>query len=301
MKRRCYIKVTEVSIRHKMLDKGQRGFTIIEVVVVVGIMGLLVGLGLWSLLPLRGRSDVKTTTSQVIVVMQLARNRAISSLDDQSYGVHFESDRFVLFTGTTYDSGAGSNEVHLMAGDLEIYDISVGGGNDVVFDLLAGTTSMAGSIGVRNINDPTNSLTVSVLASGSTGLAGTVSPTDTRITDTRHLHFDLGWSIIQGATTLTLFFNDSPTVQEDVTMADYFDAGQDEFDWEDTIDVNGQNQTMRVHTHSLNATDTMLSIHRDRRYNDQAVDLSVDGIPIVSYTLDGTATVGAGGGTMTEQ
>lgn len=280
----------------------QGGLTMIEVMVTIVLMSGLLLISLTALQGLRRNADIDTTTQHIVATLQLARNKTLASQNESSYGVHFESDQYVLFTGTTYDSAATDNEVHELTPQLEINDISVTGGSDVVFDRVYGTTSNDGTVTIRVAAEPTKTKTISILPSGQTGLTGTVSPTDTRITDTRHLHFDLGWSI-QGATTLTLVFSDppNPDVQVDVTMSSYFNGGQTEFDWEEIIDVNGSNQTLRVHTHTLDAANTLLSVHRDGRYNDKAVTISIDAQDIVSYDAGGTATVGTFGGTMEEQ
>lgn len=287
---------------HHKSSYPNQGITLIEVVISLGIMTVLVTVILSGLLALRSESNITSTTDQVISALQLARSRALASVNEESYGVHLEGDRYVLFTGTTYNTGEAANEVHVLDNRLEIANISIGGGNDVIFDRLIGTTSQAGGFEVRRKNAANNIRNISILASGLVGQGGSVSPTGSAITDSRHLHFDLGWSI-QGRTTMALVFSNppNPDTQEVVTMADYFKSGQTEFDWKGDVAVDGDQQTIRVHTHVLDAGDTQLSIHRDRRYNDKALTISVDGQDIVSYQADGTATVGSDGGTMTPQ
>ncbi len=278
------------------------GFTIIEVLLVMVIGGVLLAITLAALRTVRQHVDIDAATHQIIAALQLARNKTLASQDQSSYGVHFESNKYVLFKGTTYNASASDNEVHTLAARLEIYNIGLAGGSDVIFDRIYGTTSNAGAVSIRLTDEPTNTRTISILASGQVGPQGSVNPTDTRITDTRHLHFNLGWSI-QSATTLTLAFSDppNPNVQQNVAMADYFNASQTDFNWEGTVDVNGSDQTLRINTHTLDSINTVLSIHRDRRYNDKAVTISIDGKQIVSYIANGTATVGAYGGTMQQQ
>lgn len=279
----------------------QHGITIIEVLIVTTIIGILTAFALAGLRPLRGSFNLNTTTNQIMAALQLAHTRTLSSENDTQHGVHFETDQYVVFKGTTYNPDDSDNEVHTLPSQVELYDINVGG-DDVVFDRIEGTTGNAGSVSIRTTNDPVNSQTISILSSGQVGLAGSVNPTDTRVTDTRHLHFDLGWSI-QGATTLTLTFSDppGPDIEENVTMSDHFNSDQTSFDWEGTVDVNGEEQTLRVYTHLLDATNTELSINRDRRFNTKAVTVAIDNQDIVSYEADGTATVGGSGGTMEQQ
>ncbi len=123
--------------------------------------------------------------------------------------------------------------------------------------------------------------------------------------DSRHLEFDIldlagrGWTIY-GATTLRLVFHDPPNadVVADIPMANFFNGAQTIFNWEGTYNVNGNPETLRVHTHYIDANDTTLSLHRDRRINQKAVDILIDGKAIVSYAADGSPAIGAWGGVM---
>lgn len=119
------------------------------------------------------------------------------------------------------------------------------------------------------------------------------------ITDSRHLELFLGWSI-RNSTTLTLTFHDpgNPDVVENVPMENFFNADSSGFDWEGDIDVNGNIESLRVHTYYLDSNDTMLSIHRDQDKNSKAVDISIDSNEIISYGADGAPIVGADGGEM---
>ena len=129
-------------------------------------------------------------------------------------------------------------------------------------------------------------------------------------TDSRHVEFELddptnlnhdGWSI-RGATTLTLTFTDpAPDVVQNIAMTDYFNSDQTSFDWQGDTDVNGDTETLRIHSlyidnYDIYNYDTVLSIHRDRSINGQAVTISIDGRDIASYAPDGTVTVGPYGG-----
>ncbi|MBI1888924.1 MAG: hypothetical protein HYS15_03295 [Candidatus Spechtbacteria bacterium] len=123
--------------------------------------------------------------------------------------------------------------------------------------------------------------------------------------DSRHLDFDLvgldgrGWSIETTSILRLVFHNPgNPDTVQDIAMANYFKNGNTEFDWEGSINVNGDIEKLRVHTLYRDAYDTTLSIHRDRKDNQKAADISIDGKAIVSYAADGTATVGAYGGVM---
>lgn len=284
--------------RKHLLNLSEKGFTLIEMIIVVGILAILLILSFAVIQLFTGQVNLNTTSQQVLSALQLARNRTLSSTGEMQHGVHFETSKYVLFEGSTYNAMDPDNQEFNLS-TVEIYEINISGGSDVVYDRIRGTTSNNGNVKIRLTADTTKTETILVNSSGSISLLESVSPSNTRVIDTRHLHFDLGGSI-QGRTELTFNFPNDAHMEE-IPMASFFDVGQNEFDWEGTITVGGDDQIMRVHTHLLNATETTLSIHRDRQKNDKAVDISIDGNAIVSFTAIGAASVGNSGGTMTVQ
>jgi hypothetical protein len=90
----------------------------------------------------------------------------------------------------------------------------------------------------------------------------------------------------------------NPDVVENISMSAYMNADRTNFDWSGSVLVGGEAQVLRAHTHSLTDFDTTLSVHRDRRFNTKAVEISIDGQDIASYEGDGTVTVGFFGGAM---
>lgn len=274
-----------------------RGFSLIEVVVVVAIALLLSGLALASFRQFGHRLDVGATAQKIVVTLDDARNRTLGSRADSRWGVHFAADSYTLFPGSTYTAGSSSNEVHALPAGLTIDAINLaGGGSDVVFDSLTGNTSLTGTVRLALTETPANNQTITITAAGQADVGGSVNPTDTRVTDTRHVHFTLGWTI-QNTSTLTLTFS-NPGHVETVTISDHMNSDQTDFDYTGTIAVDGNEEILRIQSHSIDATNTTLSIERDRRDNQIAVAVAIDGNNIVSYAADGTATLGPDGGTM---
>ncbi len=276
----------------------KRGFTLLELIVVIAILGILFLTSLTVFQLFTSQVNVNTTSQQMLSALQLSRSRTLASTNEMQHGVHFETTKYVLFEGTTYDSMDPNNQEFDLSG-VEIYEINITGAPDVVFDRIRGTTTNNGNVKIRLIADNSRTETILVNSSGSLSLLASVNPTDTRVIDTRHLHFDLGWSIRTGTNLILDFPNNSHT--ETIPMAGFFNAGQTEFNWEGTVEINGDDQIIRVHTHFLDGSNTTLSIHRDLQKNDKAVDIAIDSSEIVSYTAAGVASVGGFGGTMTVQ
>ena len=281
------------------------GFTIIELVVVVAILGIFVLIASQTLGLFTQQVNLNTTSQQIVSTLQLARNKTLAAEDESQYGVHFELLKYTLFKGSPYVSTDPDN-VEYDLSTTEIYEINLTGGDEIIFDRIRGTTANSGNIKVWLLEDNSRTETILVNSSGSISLLESVNPscpgmTCPRIVDARHLHFNLGWSIL-GASDLIFVFPDDSSYTETIPMAGFFNAGFTEFDWEGKITVNGSDQIFRVHTHPpLNVFVTTLSIHRDGQKNDKAVNISIDSNEIVSYNAVGDATRGNAGGMMEAQ
>ncbi len=293
----------KISILNKGLISAKNGgFTLIELLVATAIILIITVVTLFSLSTLNKQVSLDSASQNILSTLRLARSQTLASKSQTSYGVHFETTKYVFFNGTSYTDGAAGNKEHLL-GDSEISTISLnGGGSEVIFARVRGGTTQYGSVVMRLIGDSSKTKTINIASSGQVSITDTISSPTARVIDSRHLHFDLNWTL-QTAVTLTLTFHNSPnpdTVQN-IAMAGFFDGPKSVFDWSGTVAVNGSDQVLRVHTHSLDAFATDLSITRDKRYNDKAVDVSIDSKAIVSFNAAGVATVGAYGGTMTTQ
>ena len=291
-------------VNHQNTSKppNSEGFTLIEILIAVAILMLLAFLAIASFTTFRQQVEIDSSSQNILSTLRLARSKTLASESEDNYGVHFQADKYVLFKGTSYNPDDSSNNEYTLT-DSEIFSISLNGeGSDVIFNRVRGTTDEDGSVSIRLLSDSSRTHTININSYGQVSVSDTVTTSSTRDMDSRHLHFDLGWSI-QNSTTLTLAFTDSPNppVTQNITMAGFFNVGKTIFDWSGTIIVNGSDQVLRVHTHSLDAFNTALSITRDVRYNDKALTVSIDGQAVVSYTAAGVATVGAFGGTMTVQ
>lgn len=281
----------------------QSGFSVVELLTAVGIIGILVAILVVNYRTTSQSTDLDTTTQRLIGALDRARSRTLGSKNDTTFGVHLEGSQYVEFEGTTYNPADPDNVIHTFGSDFEIANIALTGAvTDVVFDRLTGRTGHSGTFDVRLTATPTTLKTVRILPLGQVDVVGSVSPTDTRVTDSRHIHFALNFGI-KNALTLLLILDEAPNVPvvQLITMPDYMNADKTKFDWEDTINVNGSNQTLHIHTHSITDTATTLSIHRDRRLNHKSVQIFIDAKEIVDYAANGDYTVGLFGGTATPQ
>ncbi len=258
----------------------KKGFTLIEMSIIIGILIVLVSISASALLLFNKESDLSSNAEEIISALRQAQNKSLASEGPSRYGVYFNStsspNQYILFKGLDYVSRDPSfDDINDLPDNIEIYEIDLDGGNEVVFERITGIANQVGKVSLRLKSNPAKTKSIYIENSGRAGLIILSIPTNSRIEDSRHVHFDLGWSI-QGATSLKFNFVNASQI-ETIDMADYFNADKTEFDWEGVFIVSGVDQVFRVHTHSLDAFNTLLCIHRDRNnsQNTEEVIISI--------------------------
>lgn len=276
-----------------------KAFTFPELLIVITIIILVAIMVQWNLQSFGNQSDLTSTVQSIVSVLRKAQNLSVASKNLSPHGVHFQSNTYILFQGPVYNASSTDNELYTIPSHVEFSSITIAQGNDVLFERIDGRTNNYGTIQLRVIANPAASSTILIEPSGNISTNKFSQTTNTRLTDSRHVHFDLGWSL-QGAVTLDLIFKDppNPDIVNTIPMNPYFNAGQTSFDWEGTTTVSGEDQILHIYTHTLSSTSTVLSIMRDGQTNTKALDVNIDGNAIVSYSNIGVPTVGLFGGTM---
>lgn len=137
-------------------QKLQRGFTVIEVSVVVAIMGIMVGLSIVSLTPLIPRSNLRTSVNNLVSDLSFQQHKAMVGESNgagirPAFGVHFQEDRYTMFEGITYSAASPDNIEIVLPDNVQFSNINIP--NDtIVFATVSGE--------VQNFNASENSVTV---------------------------------------------------------------------------------------------------------------------------------------------
>lgn len=285
-----------------------KGFTLIEILVTLTIFVILLASSVVALSVLRGGSDLQEEARGLQRVFELARSKTIASQGDTRYGVYIDKatspHQYVLFQGQSpaFDYATrltSEDKVYTLAETIEFGTVSYGGGIEVVFDRIQGSTSDVGSAELRVKADPSNAQSVSMESLGVVEIGSGAIPNDNdRAKDSRHVHIDYTRIIDTAAEDIVLDF-DSGAHIETIVIADHLSGGQ--IVWEGTVTVGADDQKLKIHTHQLNnGFDSQFSVHRDRRFNTKSLTITVPGTvsdpdsgTLIQYNASGTVTPGS--------
>ncbi len=143
-----------------------RGFTVLEILIVISILGILMAVVVPSFTTFRSNSILNTETQEILTIVNKARISSMSSRGDLQYGIRFEATRIVLFS-VPYSEGASTNEVHIFNPALTLSPITInGGGSDVLFIKFIGSTNQNATTTLSIIGSTSASSTVIIRPSG---------------------------------------------------------------------------------------------------------------------------------------
>ncbi len=146
----------------------QRGFTMIETLVVMGIFALIGGLALFVSMETYRSSSFRSDRDLLVAVLQRARAQAINNVcfgtctdnDGQPHGVRIESDQYIIFQGDTYSSSDPNNA----AFDSNPLSNRTGA-TEIVFEQLSGDTSCSPTCEI-SLTQGSQSSVISVTSNG---------------------------------------------------------------------------------------------------------------------------------------
>ena len=142
-----------------------KGITVLEIVIVLAIIALLVAIVLPQFSKTRENQVLKNAVADIVSALNKASSQTLSSVNSSEYGVHFQSDKVIIFTGTVFSGGAGDNEIINIIAPATISNISLtGGAVDIYFNRLSGTPSKTGTVTI------TSGSTSNIITIGATGI-----------------------------------------------------------------------------------------------------------------------------------
>lgn len=138
------------------MKRGRKnaGFSLVELILIMSIMATLIGLTTINLVNSQQRASLSSLVQNLISDIRQQQIKAMvgdteGAADANSYGVHIDSNKYVLFRGISYDPLEISN----FAVNLPNNMIFVTPGLDIIFSKVSGDIVAAASF---QLQDTTN-------------------------------------------------------------------------------------------------------------------------------------------------
>ena len=138
--------------------QSKRGFTLVEIVVVMGLFAVLAGFGLFLSIDFYRSYAFRAERDMLISVLQKARSQALNNIRESPHGVRVEEDSYILFQGGSYDPTDPANQAIAAAPSISHTGLS-----EVVFTQLSGGANASGTI---DITDGLRTVSISINNAG---------------------------------------------------------------------------------------------------------------------------------------
>lgn len=258
----------------------KKGFTLIETIVIICILVILISIAIPVMNSIGDKSSLENIVIEVVNSLKLAKARTIGSEGDSPWGIYFNTTtpyKYIVFQGTNYDSRDTTlDESHALPKNIMFSSLNLDGGvEEIVFDKVTGKTGAFGTVILDYETGTSEPKTVYIENSGNVSNTAFTATDTNRVKDSRHTHFTYTRNINTALENIVLTFEGGLT--EKILIANNMAAGQ--IFWNGSVDVSGETQVIKIHTHSLNDPNTVFCVHRDLRYNTKALDIDIDGDP----------------------
>lgn len=137
-----------------------------EILVVITIFAVIMTITFYFFSGYSKKEALEKDVAGLTALIRNARLLSVTSKNASPFGVHFESDKAVLFEGNSYVPDGQNEKTVVLSRDVFISSYSLNtGGSDIIFTRLVGDTLNYGTI-TLSLKDNSASTTVIILESG---------------------------------------------------------------------------------------------------------------------------------------
>lgn len=133
-------------------QKKSYGFTLVELLVTIGLIGSLIGLTTISLINVQRKVTLSSTITTLISDLKEQQTKAMTGdtggVSKDSYGIYLDTNRYILFHGDLFSSTDPSNFAINLA-NIEFSNP----GTSIVFSQVSGEIAAASNITLTDITN----------------------------------------------------------------------------------------------------------------------------------------------------
>jgi prepilin-type N-terminal cleavage/methylation domain-containing protein len=147
-------------------SKIYNGFSLIELLTVLAIIVVLGTVGILTFYQSTRDISLDNDLQLTIETLNKARQYAVDSKNKTPWGIHFNQNSLVLFSGSAFNPSNPNNITLNLSTHSTFSIISLSDGSNVVFNQLNGSASSYGYVVISLKNSPSDFKTIYIQASG---------------------------------------------------------------------------------------------------------------------------------------
>ena len=153
-----------------ILNSNSKAFTLIELVITIGILGILATVSFINIINYKQRQDLSSASQEIVTVIRNAQDRSLSQESGSRWGVYFENpssgtDFYELFQGSTYATGTIVSK-SVLSSNVQFDSPVSGSSSTIVFSPVTGLPDATTTIKISLTSSPTTSSTITINTNG---------------------------------------------------------------------------------------------------------------------------------------
>lgn len=139
--------------------KKNSGLTFVEVLVTISIAAIIAGIGFSAFYQWRNSVSLINQVDELKSKIVEIRQSAISAAGETNWGIHFEDNQYIIFSGDSYNQSDPNNQiVTLKSANIANAATTLSNGNesfgpDLIFTKFTGQTPNIGTVTLVSTNN----------------------------------------------------------------------------------------------------------------------------------------------------
>lgn len=147
----------------------KKGFTLVELLVVIGLIIATSAVSFIFILNYRQMRDVQFTIQEITTILRSAQNRSVSQEEGSRWGVHFENSPtggfFNLFRGAEYENSSITATTSLRS-TIQFNTPGTNNNLNVIFSPISGLPNASATVIISLVSDANTSSSVTINSNG---------------------------------------------------------------------------------------------------------------------------------------